>query len=495
MRLKIRSISLALLGIAFSLGLLHHKAAAQVVSGLGWSEPLNLSESFTSSSSPVIVADDFGFVHVFWSEDLDGVPHDGAIAPGAGNSILYRRLADGLWTDAIDLAYGGATKILHSPSAAASDDGYLHLVWIENYTLQYSYAPVWNAQRVKAWSPPVELVQGQIGRVRLLNLGDRLLCIYTILFGRDAGLYAISFNQASSDNPLAVWFGPTGFAPQDIGAALDGKGRVHVVWSIVQPPSPAALEVQYAYSEDGGSTWTNSRVVATQTSAIDGLQFAVPWVAARGDDEIHLQWAQGEQAYRWHQYSTNGGKNWSDPYQIWPDLISQTNSQATATDADNNLYWSDVLRYPNGMYLIRWGGNAWQAPEFYFDIEHAILGSPESRINSHALRMAISRGIELHVVFQDQDKAEIWYMSRTLTSSEIATQPVPTQTPLPRVTPATGLLPATEMPLVTPLEASISGPSTEVDNLMSSPGIITLLGVIPVALLVSILVFTSVKKK
>jgi len=494
MRRILLLIQTILLGILLAAGQFRQAAYAQAISGTGWSDPINLSQSENTSSSPVVTADIYGYVHVFWSEDLDQEVQGGA-APGAGNAIMYRRLANGLWTDAVDLAYGRSTAILHSPAAVSTADGYVHLVWIQNFTIQYSSAPGWDAHRVKAWSLPVELAQGQIGRVRLLDLGEgQLIAIYTILFGRDAGLYAVRFSQDSVDLPVNIWTGPSGFAPQDIGAAVDQRGRLHVVWSVAQPPSPAAVEVQYANSLDGGLTWSNNQSIVTQTSAQDGLQFAVPWVAARGEDEIHLQWAQGERAYRWHQYSTDGGENWSQRYQIWPDLLSQTNSQATVVDSSGTLYWLDVLRFPNGMYLIRWGGNAWQTPEMFFEIESVTSEAASERINAHALRATISSGNQLHLVFQDQDRAEIWYMSRTLPSGAVPTEapPAPTHMIPATVTPQPAA--ATEASSI-PVNSITPAPPYDDNELMSQPGVITLMGVFPVFLLVSIIVLISFRKK
>jgi hypothetical protein len=468
---------------------------AQAVPGGGWSEAINLSNSSGASSMPEIVTDPYGLVHVFWSEDLDGnTPDSLSLEVAVGNAIIYQYLKNGNWSYPIDLFYGGANGRLESPEAVVDRDGNLRLIWIQNGALTYSWASVERAGNVRAWSVPQVLVEGGVHRARLLDLGDKLIVIYSLMLNQTSGLYAIVFDSQSMSFPALIWSGSATTGAHDIGASIDGSGRVHVVWSVVRRPSPAAVEVQYSKSEDHGTTWKMNRTIARQTSNNDSLQFAVPWVAARGNDEVHLQWAQGDQAYRRHTYSTDGGDTWGEPYQIWPELASQTNSQATAIDEDGNLYWADVLRYPNGAYLIRWDDRLWDIPEMFFVIDDTNNGTSPNRVNAHALRMAISQGNELYVIFQDQDKGEIWIMHKTLPARQSALLPLPT--PIPTATPLTApILDTGDQPTPMPIQVSPENETAGVSlHLESRQGWLILAGLAPSLIILLAMIVRNVKK-
>lgn len=475
-------------------------AFAQLVPGSDWSEPINLSESLTSSSSPVIVADQYGFVHTFWSEDLGGEPHDGLSAPQTGNTIMHRGLYGDSWTEPTDIFYGGRNSRLGSPAAVVDKNGNLHLVWVQDNLLRYSYAPAWQASLVRAWAEPVSVVEGPIGQVRLVYVGDKIIAIYGLVSGEQAGIYAASVSPQADIIPHLIWQSPERNFPYHIGAAVDGKGRLQITWSVRQPPQTGAMEVWYASSEDGLLYWSENRLVAQQTSAEDSLQFADPWVASRGEDEIHLQWAQGAGAFRLHQYSTDGGKSWSQSYQIWPDLLSQTHSQAAGEDQDGNLYWVDVLRFPNGIYCMRWTGSEWQRPEFFYAIGQEENENPH-RINVHAIRMAINLGKELHIVFVDQDRAEVWHMHRSLPASGFVAQPTPWSTPVPELISTATLIsiikPAqsANQPVTEPSDLPANDLPVNSDGLRDNPGLIVIAVVLPVMLIAAMVAMKSVKMR
>jgi hypothetical protein len=468
-------------------------ASAQYEIGQGWSEPVNLSNTPSSSNSPAIAADPYGAVHVFWSEDLDGIPHPEGSAPSAGNSIIYRRFQDGAWNDPTDIFYSDGGR-LDTPWAVVSEDGLIHLVWIQGGALYYSFAHVLSSENVKAWAPPIMVEGNKVGQVRILNVSGRVVVIYSVVAGESSGLYSISLDGEAEALPNLIWLGSLSGVPQDLGAAVDGRGRIHAVWSVAQPPSPAGVAVQYAISEDEGYSWSDSLLVASSTSPEDSLAHASPWVAAHGEEEIHIQWAQGVHTYRWHQLSLDGGRTWSRPYQIWTDLISQTRSEAVGLDGDGNLYWLDVLRFPNAGYLIRWTGREWQRPELFLGIVSQLSDVLDYRINIHAIRVAISRGNQMHVVFKDQDRGEIWYMHRELTARGIADLSAPTAVPMQTPTPIPLLVSPPGAQEIQQQAAAIADLEMDINLIVESPADSVMVGVVPILLILAVLAVKKVKR-
>lgn len=495
MKIKPVTFLISLVFAVVFLLLMNSRTLAQFEIGAGWSEPLNLSDSpYNFSGQPAVVADDYGGVHVFWSESMGEDQESEAVAFQLGNTILYRRLKDGIWSDAIDIFYGANSR-LEDPWAAIDNEGVLHLVWLQNGGLRYSYAPVLDADKVRSWALPVIISRGWVGQARLMNVDGQILVVYSLIAGDNAGLYTVQAGESDLPLPTQIWTSSQGLVPQDISVALDGKGRLHAVWSITQPPNVAALSVYYSKSEDGGASWSEARLVADSSSEQDSLQHASPWVAAHGEDEIHLQWAQGEQTYRWHQMSKDGGKTWGRPYQIWDDLISQTRSLAVGEDSDGRLYWADVLRFPNGAYLIQWTGREWQRPELFFSIFPLRNDVLEYRINVHGIRMVIANGNELHVVFKDQDRGEVWYMHRTLPARSIPPIAMPVATSQPSPTPTSLALPAAIPLTPTPLYFLQQDASADIANRVEKPMVSLLAGVLPVLLLISAIAIKRMKRE
>ena len=443
-----------LVSIGLAVLLSSEPAAAQWIPDSGWTEPFNVSKSVTASNDPAIVADPYGYVHVFWSEDLGGEPLPKGETPGTGNAIMYRRLGPDGWTEPVDIFYGGEWSRLGQPAAVVDRQGYLNLVWAAVDGLYYSYAPCWLADQPLAWAEPVKIDDGTVSDIKILDLssalegedlhGDQLLVVYGLTAGADKGLFAAVLTDRWPRDYVTVWRGVGNVAPLNIAAAMDKKGRIHLAWDVIRPPSPAPFELWYGsasgvlYRDGASPLQFEDRLVTRATSDDTSLQFACPWVAVRGEQEVHLQWAQGSSTYRWHQYSRDGGQTWVQPYQIWPDLVSQTGSQAAGTDSAGTLYWVDVFRYPSGAYLTHWTGQAWERPEMFYLKYLTPTDKENENMNVHYIRMAISRGDRLHIVFLDLDRGEVWHMQKYLSAPTVASLPLPTisptQLPQPTVT-------------------------------------------------------------
>lgn len=500
---RILFVLAGLVGIGLLVLLSSDRAAAQWIPTSGWSEPFNISNSITASNDPTIVADPYGNVHVFWSENLGGEPLPQGQAPGTGNAIMYRRLGSDGWTEPVDIFYGGERERLGQPSAVVDREGYLNLVWIEVDGLYYSYAPCWTANQPQAWAAPIKVENGTMADTRLLELPamtgnsekNRLLAVYSLTAGADQGLFASVLIDRWPKEYATVWRGVGKVSPQNIAATMDKVGRIHLAWEVIHPPSPAPFEMWYGFSDGTSPLQFDTRLVTKAESDETSLQFARPWVAVRGDDEVHLQWAQGESTYRWHQYSTDGGQTWIQPYQIWPDLISQTGSQAAGADSSDTLYWVDVFRYPSGAYLTRWTGQGWETPEMFYLKYLTPTDRENENMNVHYIRMAISLGNQLHIVFVDLERGEVWHMQKSLPAPAIAPQPPPTATPTSLPQPTTTPV-SEEVARVTPQETVVLlNKNAAARNSLSEPGARIMVAMAAVLLLLVVVVVIKLKTR
>ncbi len=468
-------------------------AAAQIVPGSGWSEPINLSNSVGASQDDYITADQYGNVHVFWAEDTTGKPVVDGAALAYPNAILYRSLRNGVWSEAVDLAFTREADFTRFPTALVDPSGVLHLVWIQLSGLYYRHVPVGESGGMQAWSPKSQLVKGDVKEVQLIQVGDRILCLYFINTKDSKSIYASYLTDDPSVQPYLVWSAPYGYAAEFLSAAIDGHGRIHLVWQVYQPPITSGLEVRYSYSEDGGATWSRSRLVAQGVPGTDtSVYYAYPWVGTRGNNEIHIQWAQGSQTYRWHEYSTDGGQTWSQAVQLWPNLLSQTNSRAVGVDSENNLYWADVLRYPNGIYLMRWTESGWLRPDMGYAISSDTSAPKKDRYHTEFLRMTITSGNQMHMTFLEKDIYDVFYMHRTLPAREIPSLAMPTAIPTATAPAIPATSAATEkIGSQVRLTATIAAPqpSSKLRSLLSQQGAPLYLGILPVILVLLGLLF------
>ena len=93
------------------------------------------------------------------------------------------------------------------------------------------------------------------------------------------------------------------------GMAIDSQGRLHVVWTETQDGHAA----YYAYSDDGGVTWSDGVDVSRSPMPAFG-----PNIAVGPDDTLHIIWndRRNGTAQLYYSRSTDGGLTWSDPIEI-----------------------------------------------------------------------------------------------------------------------------------------------------------------------------------
>jgi hypothetical protein len=119
-----------------------------------WSEPFNVSNSPTSSNHPAIVADAYGYVHAFWSENMDGETIRADQLATQGNMILYRRWDEQAWSEPVDILAVAGDTLADFPAAMVDSNNRLHLVWTGLTRQYYSSAPAAEAYSPRAWSRP-----------------------------------------------------------------------------------------------------------------------------------------------------------------------------------------------------------------------------------------------------------------------------------------------------------------------------------------------------
>jgi hypothetical protein len=471
-----------------------------------WAEPVNLSNTPQGSAWPAIVADNSGLVHVFWSEDTQGEPVNPKLGPGNGDSVFYTRGDGTSWSQTTDILFvqGKPFRFL---SATVDDTGQLHLATSGSPLgpLYYTSASVYTATSARAWRSPVALDQ-QVGDVDIVADPRGVLhLVYAkdVNWGDHPGIFYIQSTNGGDTWSLPVdlsgLLSNTESRPQVVQLALDGQGRLHVVWDEMDPMTGVGQRIRYARSLDGGPTWSTPREVAIRREGESTV--AWPRIATVGND-VHIVWIQGERPYRYHQWSSDGGETWTNPTRIFGEMHSAAGGDDLTVDSAGTMHFVANLRYPQGIYHSYWAGGGWSdLTPIYLIQAGTLVGriGPDGIVRGyqdwHVPRMAISEGNRLHLVLQDQLRGEIWYMAGQIDAPYVPPEPLPMPVPVATSTPAPTMEPVAT-PSPRPYEQEAASSNVEPGNTrLGSPSFAVVTGIAPALLLVAVVVLVRLERR
>ena len=385
-------------------------APAQAQAG-GWSEPFRLSSEGRMSSEGYLVADRYGYVHCFWIETLP---------QNQGSIIKYARFDGTTWTKPNDIY--GTKEDIKNVSPFVDQQGILHIAWSEGLyrvTVFYSYAPANDTLSAQNWSKPIQIhVPARPVYLRVDSKG--VLHILYVNQTQESGIYYIHSEDKGLTWSDPVWLDPDirpGFLPDSLNFQLDEQDGLHAAWFY------GALErtgrpnwVTYVHSLDGGHTWS-APVVLDQVVEQDNhfLDAASPVMITQGET-VHVIWASGALSYRYHSYSTDAGKTWSPPVQIFAQLQGQA-FDGLAVDGAGRVHFFGQIRYPMGIYHAYWDQNRWSNPELVYLIAPEGSDNIGNRVHAHYTLPVVREGNQLVLTFTDgpaDPNRRLFVMYRTL---------------------------------------------------------------------------------
>jgi hypothetical protein len=361
-----------------------------------WSSPslILATEGDLASSAMTMVADQAGRLHLFF-------PHRPEADLPAGIDYLY--WDDGFWLGPYSVIINDDNSNVSNVRAAIDTDQRIHVIWGGGLNkLYYASVMAADASNAAKWTSP-SVLGTAITQAGIAIDSDGTLIV---AFADAASVGTISV--VTSVNKGTTWsmasvaaITPIGIAPADVSVAVDGADRLHLTWTGGTLPSGDPLVgVFYARSLDRGLTWS-------YPLQIDGERHGELGVGTVGEDEVHLVWRSnigGDGTF--HQYSGDGGENWSVPNQH-NDGGGQSGLPSFGVDSAGRLHYvigpAFVTSWENGIL------------EPYLDV-----AGPELRTGlnqrpgwTHPERttIAITSGNHLHVVFETGFR-ELWHTSK-----------------------------------------------------------------------------------
>ena len=421
-------------------------AQAQVQGG-GWSEPYRLSSEAGKASEGYLVADQYGYVHVFWTETL---------FEDQRSIIQYARFDGVTWSTPNEIYVTGAG--IENMSPVVDQHGTLHIVWAEGLSgpMYYTHAPANNALSAQNWVEPLR-VDIPAGIVQLQVDPKGVLHVVYVNRGEEPGVYYVRSGDQGTTWSEPAWLDPDilpNHTPDSLGFELDETDGLHAVWFYgALDPTSRPDWVRYAHSLDGGNSWSAPFLIDQYVQESEhNLTAAGPIMIVQGQT-VHVIWAAGELPYRHHRFSTDAGQTWSAPRRILGDLHGQA-GDGLAIDGAGRVHFLGQIRYPQGIYHAYWDQTQWTPPSLIYLISED--GSEEGigdRIHAHGLRPVVRAGSQLVLTFGDgpaDPNRRLFVMHRTLddlSPLEAVPTPVPTATPVPA--PSLTPRPPTPMPTLT----------------------------------------------
>jgi hypothetical protein len=410
-------------------------SAPAQVQGSEWSEPYRLSSDAGVASAASCASDPYGYLHCFWTEKL---------YVGQDTIIQYARFDGETWSipNAIYVTGAGIENV----SPVIDRQGTVHIAWAEGLTgpVYYSHAPAYNATSARSWSPPVRInVPARTLRLRIDAQGTMHI-VYINQFEEPGVFYVRSTDEGITWTEPA-WLDPDilpNHIPDGLNFELDETGGLHVVWYYGADDLAGQPDwVRYANSQDGGQTWSVPYLI-DQVDEETGHNLASPGpIMMVQGKTVHVVWAAGALNYRQHRFSTDAGKTWSAPQQIFGELNGQA-GDGMAIDGAGRLHYFAQIRYPQGIYHAYWDQGRWTLPSLIYLILEG--SSPDEvmgdRIHAHDTFPVVRAGNQLVLTFGDghaDPNRRLFAMHRTLDDvPPLALVPTPTATasPAPRAT-------------------------------------------------------------
>jgi hypothetical protein len=211
-----------------------------------------------------------------------------------------------------------------------------------------------------------------------------------------------------------------------------------------------------------------------------------PYIMGVGDSELHVIYTGGSTigaVGRYERVSLDGGETWSHPQLIIPEMIGINGYVVPVVDGAGRLHliinMRPVASQQVGIYYSSWLGDSW-SPVVPLVVNGAAADS------AHYTAVAVSRGNEIHIVWNQIHGGEIWHVKGTvqgLSPATVLPLPQPIVTPTPA---ATATMIVTLLQQSGPMNVDPNLKTTNIDSASRSPLIPGVLAALAVIVIVAV---------
>ena len=147
-----------------------------------------------------MVSDQYGNVHVFWSET----------GPDGYHGIQYSRFDGDTWSLPNDIVATSGDGMIIFQSPFVDSEGTLHLIWTESNIgpIQYSRAPAHNAGSAQSWSKPISIDASAFWGKLVVDSQGVMHILYSDFYGETPGVYYIRSHNQGDTWTSPLWLDP-----------------------------------------------------------------------------------------------------------------------------------------------------------------------------------------------------------------------------------------------------------------------------------------------
>ena len=373
-----------------------------------WSEPVNLSNS-GSSTDPILVIDASGTLHVIWVDQFDG--------------YKYVQSSDGIsWTQPQTVNFPFSARDDSRPVLVPNNtDNSIYVFWkdAEN-SLYYRRAPVRSFGAPTSWGETVKLADAVLDFVAIVDTNGTLHVSYAKSTDQNdspAGVYYRKLDgagwSATQNLYISQYFRSLTLENSHVRLAVTsndvGSKTVYVAWD-----DRLQKRIFLTKSTDGGATWGEfDQIMGPEDFTGSDLPFNIE--VSTINQNLLMLWQVGEPGNRCTQFSqvsTDGGIEFSEPVKMLGELVSCPNQINFISSKDD--YSIALLNIQDDPSLIAWDGSRWSTSQN--QVELSVFSNPKTLDNVllGCQRSAVYNDI-LYTVGCDKGKGEdIWFRSRAL---------------------------------------------------------------------------------
>lgn len=455
-------------GLFVSVALLSPEAAQEVED---WRGPLELSHVGVAAGEAGLVADQFGYVHIFWSETM---------RENKSSRIEYSRFDGITWSKPFDIYASGPFTSIGNISPVVDENGILHVVWSQNESgpTLYMRVPVTSALAAQGWEQPRRIdVPAKSVHLQIDSEGTFHL-LYTKTRDEQVGIHHVWSDDGALTWSDSTWLdpdSPIGHEPRGLTFQVDDADRLHASWYYSSLTTSGGDWVRYARSLDAGQTWSTPVTIDRNLGGEDRLRTPGPVMMSSGQT-VHIIWAAGELNYRNYRYSTDAGETWSRPARIFGNLNGQA-FEGVSADRLGRLHFFAQLRFRQGIYHAIWDQGQWSHPVLIYLIRESSQDNIGDRIHAHHTYPAIRAGNQIVLSFTDSPSEPdrgLYVMYKTLpdvTAADTLIAPTPTAAVVQSM--------PTAVPQATATQAVIADGFSEPVQSTTAPDFSLWMGVVP----------------